>query len=60
VFNKAVTKNTDYLTIGADGNPRWAYACYGRKVEQAIQYREEGFSILLVHEYDLWDALEGS
>jgi hypothetical protein len=58
VFSKSLTKNTDYLTIGGDGNPCWAYACYGRKVEQAIQYRKEGCRILLVHEYDLWDALE--
>lgn len=58
IFNKAITKKTSYLTVGADGNPCWAYACYGRKVEQAVQYRKEGGSILLVHEYDLWDALE--
>ncbi len=58
VFKKSLTKKTDYLTIGGDGNPCWAYACYGRKVEQAIQLRKEGCSILLVHEYDLWDALE--
>jgi NAD-dependent DNA ligase len=58
MFSKSLTKDTDYLTIGGDGNPCWAYACYGRKVEQAIQYRKQGCSILLVHEYDLWDALK--
>lgn len=58
VFCKSLTKDTDYLTVGSDGNPCWAYACYGRKVEQAIQQRKEGSNILLVHEYDLWDALE--
>ena len=30
------------------------------KVERAIQFRKKGCSILLVHEYDLWDALEDS
>ncbi len=58
IFSKSMTKDTDYLAIGGDGNPCWAYACYGRKVEKAIQYRKEGCSILLVHEYDLSDALE--
>jgi len=60
VFSKSVTKDADYLTIGADGNPCWAYSCYGRKVEQAIGYRKAGARILLIHEYDLWDALEDS
>ena len=58
VFSKSLTKRTNYLAIGADGNPCWAYACYGRKVEQAIQYRKDGCNIVLVHEFDLWDALE--
>lgn len=57
-FSKSLTKDTDYLTVGAAGNPCWAYACYGRKVEQAIQYRKDGGKILLVHEHDLWDSLE--
>lgn len=57
-FQKSLTQKTDYLTVGADGNACWAYACYGRKVEQAVQYRKQGCSIVLVHEYDLWDALE--
>ncbi len=26
-----VSKKVDYLVVGADGNPCWAYACYGRK-----------------------------
>lgn len=60
VFSKAITKDTHYLTVGADGNQCWAYACYGRKVEQAMRYRKEGCSIILVHEYDLWDVLEDS
>jgi NAD-dependent DNA ligase len=57
-FSKAVARDVDYLVVGADGNPCWAYACYGRKVETAIKYRKQGFRILLVHEYDFWDAVE--
>jgi hypothetical protein len=58
MFNKSVTRKTHYLTVGANGNPCWAFACYGRKVEEAVQLRKDGCKIVLVHEYDLWDALE--
>lgn len=53
----SVSGKTDYLIIGADGNPCWAYACYGRKVEAAVKFRKEGRPLLLVHENDFWDAV---
>lgn len=52
----AMSKKVDYLVIGADGNPCWAYACYGRKVEKAIELRKAGARILIVHEIDFHDA----
>ncbi|MCQ4143191.1 BRCT domain-containing protein [Vogesella sp. AC12] len=52
-----VSSRVDYLVIGADGNPCWAYACYGRKVEKAVQLRKKGAHILLVHENDFHDAV---
>lgn len=54
----SVSRSLDYLVIGADGNPCWAYACYGRKVEVAVQLRKEGCHVLLVHEYDFHDAIQ--
>jgi NAD-dependent DNA ligase len=53
----SVSKKLDYLIIGADGNPCWAYACYGRKVEMAVALRKEGAPILLIHEHDFHDAV---
>ena len=53
-----VVKDLDYLVIGADGNECWAYSAYGRKVEQAIEYRKSGEKITIVHEFDFWDAVE--
>ena len=47
----------DYLVIGAEGNPCWSYACYGRKVERAVELRKEGLRIMIVHERDFHDAL---
>lgn len=54
----SVTKSTDYLIVGDSGNPCWAFACYGRKVEKAIAMRKAGAKTVLVHEYDFWDIVE--
>jgi len=51
-------KKTDYLIVGDKGSPAWAFACYGRKVEQALKLRKEGFQIVLVQELDFWDHLD--
>lgn len=56
-FANNVTKDLDYLVIGADGNPCWAFSCYGRKVETAVNARKAGSRLLIVHENDFWDAL---
>ncbi|HEY8606407.1 MAG TPA: BRCT domain-containing protein [Noviherbaspirillum sp.] len=52
-----VSGKLNYLVIGADGNPCWAYACYGRKVEKAVELRKQGKRIVLVHEHDFHDAV---
>jgi hypothetical protein len=52
-----VSKKVHYLVVGADGNPCWAYACYGRKVERAVELRKEGHPIVIVHENDFHDAV---
>tara|TARA_Y100000589_G_scaffold301293_1_gene312074 strand:+ start:206 stop:889 length:684 start_codon:yes stop_codon:yes gene_type:complete len=56
-YDKAITLTTDYLVVGAAANPCWAFSCYGRKVEKAINMRKEGVNLLIVHENDFWDAL---
>lgn len=56
-FVPNVTKSVRYLIIGADGNPCWAYACYGRKVEKAVELRKAGLRVLIVHENDFHDAV---
>jgi hypothetical protein len=55
-----VSRKVHYLVIGADGNPCWAYACYGRKVERAVALRREGHPIVIVHEKDFHDAVADS
>lgn len=56
-YNDRVTTDTDYLIVGADGNPCWAFSCYGRKVEKAVDLRKSGHHIVIVHEYDFWDEV---
>lgn len=53
----SITSSLNFLVIGSDGNPCWAYACYGRKVEIAVNLRRQGSHLLIVHENDFNDAL---
>ena len=55
---KTLTKKTDYLIVGDNGNSAWAFACYGRKVEKALDLRKSGHTISLIHEFDFIDVLE--
>lgn len=55
IFKSTLTKDTNYLNVGADGNPCWAYSCYGRKIEKAVEMRKAGSQLLVVHEFDFWD-----
>lgn len=53
-----IREDLNYLIICAEGNMCWAFSCYGRKVEKAVNYRKKGARIVIIHENDLWDAIE--
>lgn len=53
----SISKKTDYLIIGDTNNACWSYSCYGRKVEKALDLRKSGHTIILVHEFDIFDAV---
>ncbi|WP_425618020.1 BRCT domain-containing protein [Anatilimnocola sp. NA78] len=55
IFAKNVTQQLHYLVVGCEGNPCWAFSCYGRKVEEAMTLRKNGHKITIVHEVDFWD-----
>lgn len=57
-LRSGVTKKTNYLIVGNAGNPCWAYACYGRKIEEAVALRKEGARVTIVNETDFWDAVD--
>jgi NAD-dependent DNA ligase len=58
IYNNNITKQTEYLIVGDKNNPSWAFSCYGRKVESAIEYRKTGSGIQIVKEVDFWDEAD--
>jgi NAD-dependent DNA ligase len=53
----SLTSSVSYLIVGAEGNPCWAFACYGRKVEKAVDLRKAGSRVMVIHENDFHDAV---
>lgn len=57
VVRSSVSTKTDYLVVGHEGNPCWAFSCYGRKIEEAIEIRKNGGKVQIVDENDFFDAV---
>lgn len=57
-LKSSVSVKTDYLIVGNSGNPCWAYACYGRKIEDAVTLRQAGAKVVIVNETDFWNAVD--
>lgn len=55
---KTVTESTNYLIVADSGNPAWAFNCYGRKVEAALNLRKKGHNISIIHEFSFCDILD--
>ncbi|MBE9397622.1 BRCT domain-containing protein [Pontibacterium sp. N1Y112] len=47
---KSVTKKLDYLVLGTYVTDSWAHESYGRKIEKAMEYRDDGLPIVIVTE----------
>jgi NAD-dependent DNA ligase len=47
---KSVTKTLDYLILGTYVTDSWAHETYGRKIEKAMNYRDEGVQLVIVTE----------
>ena len=47
-----VSYHLDYLVIGAQSSPAWAYSTYGRKIEAVIDNRKKGCKTIILHEDD--------
>lgn len=57
IYRNGVSKKTNYLIVGNAGNPCWAYSCYGRKIEEALNLRKAGAKVQIINETDFWDAV---
>lgn len=51
-----VTRRLDYLVIGALASRDWANTSHGRKIEQAIQYRDRGIAAISILDEEAWTA----
>ncbi len=45
-----VTMDLDYLVIGTLTSREWAHTSFGRKIEQAVEYKNKGAGIRIINE----------
>lgn len=50
VTRAAVSKKTRYVIAGGLGSLEWKHGSFGTKIERAMQLKQEGVPILIVHE----------
>ncbi len=53
----ALTQKTTYLVIGVYATDSWAHSSYGRKIEKAVKFRDEGLPINIINETHWVSAL---
>lgn len=53
IIAKGVNKSLNYLVLGSYVTDSWAHETFGRKIEKAMNYREDGIPIVIVTE-DHW------
>lgn len=55
---KRVTLKTDYLIIGDKGSSDWVHQTFGRKIERAVQLRDNGHKIAIISEQNWIESLK--
>lgn len=45
-----VTRKVSFLVVGTNVSPQWAHTSYGRKIEQAMELRQDGHPIRVISE----------
>jgi NAD-dependent DNA ligase len=53
-----ITQRLNYLVIGTLIEPQWAHTTFGRKIEKALQYQQQGHEIIIVSEQQWTQALQ--
>lgn len=49
----SVSRKTHYVVVGGLGSPEWKHGSFGTKIEQAMKLKNEGATLLVIHE-DRW------
>ncbi|WP_432745744.1 BRCT domain-containing protein [Methylobacter sp. G7] len=57
VVLKNIRMDTDYLVIGDIGSKAWMHSTHGRKIEKAVELREQGHGIAIISEQHFMDSL---
>lgn len=57
VVLKNIRMDTDYLVIGDIGSKSWMHSTHGRKIERAVELREQGHGIAIISEQHFMDSL---
>ena len=56
---RSITMRTNFVVLGTYVTPAWVHQSFGRKIEKAMEYRDQkGTGVRIVHEEDWADALE--
>ena len=56
---RSITKQTDFVVLGTYVTPAWVHQSFGRKIEKAMEYRDQkATGLQIVHEKDWRQALE--
>ncbi|MBH9740119.1 BRCT domain-containing protein [Vibrio navarrensis] len=58
IGGKDVTLKTDYLVVGGTASEHWKFSSFGRKIQKAIDFRDErGTNLKIIPEQQWLDAL---
>jgi NAD-dependent DNA ligase len=53
IVKNSVSKKLNYVVIGGLGSSEWKHGSFGTKIERAMQLKQEGAALFIVHE-DHW------
>ena len=56
-FSRNMSQKVDYLVVGHEGNPCWAFAKMGRKIQQALDLRKQGSRLAIIKDEEFVDSI---
>ena len=56
-IQSSVTKKTNIVVVGGQGNSNWVAGNYGTKIKKALEFQSKGLGIMIIREADFWDNI---